>query len=804
LNDSEVILEGKHKNHSNVNKESRTQNSVEPNLDKIFGFIQRVKEQNFEGNEDKPFSRVITDNNYTNIEEILRENSSKDEENNKNITNTEINDENVTRSTYEEIFDIFSPEKDVITQKPNYADFVTVTNTQSTHSTTTESSVSSITEALPESLKHLYYNPTRSPIISYTSFVTSVSKESSHSSELPIDEQKIRNDSQTDARTQSNFDFWTHITDSLHWPFGQNNETKSDANENKTNLLATHPEYKETESVRITEVMTESVFPVFTNRDQTSFPERITPEVPEVPEIERISRVKDNFEAEYVRPIIDHEIEGKSISNSTEKISILYNTYRAENINDTESITVPNEENYYNFNENLNNPKEDFFMTTEQTITTADSSKEITTSATHHIKSELNTETEGTLTTKSDEFLTVTEILRENKTEINLEDKEFLTKFPFIEDFWNTFNNNATNIVNVLENKTLTEINTSLQSENSFIENTSTETYEKSFESSSLTRDSTQPSIEKNSSEEQTTYSTTSSTTTSTNNPSILSAAQPLTQNFEPKRYIPTLSTFFGFPQLRKRVRKVQKIRLRQNLNNENDTNLTVTEETTTALPNPSDGDILQSESDERVEFRTSNGRDSTRVTRSGFDDDSTRLKSTASERVYHYIPPYQVIKHTFVKKNTNGRADELERIPSVMNENSNEKFLMTDIVQQQHNQFATPINTENNTFSQLANNTNNNNKYLNLERASTEGIINKTTFNDSDNSAPTNSSPSLLSSQQSTDRLMRLFERVRPKYLFPLEPKFEPVSKVESSKFIPFEQNLSKINYEPPIRLIV
>jgi hypothetical protein len=571
LNDSEAILEGKHTNHSNLQKETRTQNFVEPNFDKIYGFIKRVKEQNFEGNNEKLFPRFIADNNRTVIEEILRENPPKAEENNKNITNTEIIDENVTHSTYEEVFDTFSPEKDFITQTPNYPDFETVTNSQSTHSTITESSVSSTTEALPESVKHLYYNPTRSPIISYTSFITSVSKVSSHSSELPIDEQKTRNDSQTNARTQSNFDFWTQITNPFDWPFGQNNDTKSDANENKTNLLVTHPENKETENVRITEVITESVFPVFANRDQTSFAERITPEVPE---IERISRVKNDFEAEYVRPIIDHQIEGKSISNSTEKISILYNTYSAENINDTESITIPSDRNSYNFYENLNNPK-DFFMTTEQTITTADSSKEITTSATNDIKSKLNTETEGILTTKSDDFLTVTEIVRENKTENTLEAKEFLTKFPFIEDFWNTFNNNATNLINVLENKTLPEINTSLQSENSFIENTSTETYEKLLESSSLTRDSTQPSIEKNSSEEQTTYSTTYSTTSSTNNPSILSTAQPLRQNFESKRYIPTLSTFFGFPQLRKRVRKVQKIRFRQNLNNENNTNLT-------------------------------------------------------------------------------------------------------------------------------------------------------------------------------------------------------------------------------------
>jgi hypothetical protein len=75
----------------------------------------------------------------------------------------------------------------------------------------------------------------------------------------------------------------------------------------------------------------------------------------------------------------------------------------------------------------------------------------------------------------------------------------------------------------------------------------------------------------------------------------------------------------------------VQKIRFRQNLNNENNTNLTITEEITTALPNPYDGDILQSENDERVQFRTTFGRDCTRVTRSGFDDDSTHFKSKVS-----------------------------------------------------------------------------------------------------------------------------------------------------------------------------
>jgi hypothetical protein len=57
----------------------------------------------------------------------------------------------------------------------------------------------------------------------------------------------------------------------------------------------------------------------------------------------------------------------------------------------------------------------------------------------------------------------------------------------------------------------------------------------------------------------------------------------------------------------------VQKISFSQNIN-ESNPNPTVTEEITTALPNPSDDDILQSESDERMEFRTTFGRDSTRV----------------------------------------------------------------------------------------------------------------------------------------------------------------------------------------------
>ncbi len=122
--------------------------------------------------------------------------------------------------------------------------------------------------------------------------------------------------------------------------------------QNETSV--THPESEKTENVRITEEMTESVYPVFINRDQTSFPLRSTPGEQQM---ERISRVNDNFEPEYVRHIIDYEIEGKSISNSTEKISILYNTYSAENINDTESITVSNDRNYYNFNENLNNKR---------------------------------------------------------------------------------------------------------------------------------------------------------------------------------------------------------------------------------------------------------------------------------------------------------------------------------------------------------------------------------------------------------------------------------------------------------------
>ncbi len=57
----------------------------------------------------------------------------------------------------------------------------------------------------------------------------------------------------------------------------------------------------------------------------------------------------------------------------------------------------------------------------------------------------------------------------------------------------------------------------------------------------------------------------------------------------------------------------MQKISFSQNIN-ESNPNPTVTEEITTALPNPSDDDILQSESDERMEFRTTFGRDSTRV----------------------------------------------------------------------------------------------------------------------------------------------------------------------------------------------
>jgi hypothetical protein len=81
-------------------------------------------------------------------------------------------------------------------------------------------------------------------------------------------------------------------------------------------------------------------------------------------------------------------------------------------------------------------------MTTEQTITTVDSSTEIITSTMNDIKSELNTEIEEILTTKIVEFLTVTETVRENKTNNNLEVKKFLSRFPFIEDFWNTFSYN--------------------------------------------------------------------------------------------------------------------------------------------------------------------------------------------------------------------------------------------------------------------------------------------------------------------------------------------------------------------------
>jgi hypothetical protein len=159
------------------------------------------------------------------------------------------------------------------------------------------------------------------------------------------------------------------------------------------------------------------------------------------------------------------------------------------------------------------------------------------------------------------------------------------------------------------------------------------------------------------------------------------------------------------------------------------------------------------------------------------------------------------VIRHRFVKKKTYIRYDELERITTVLN-NNYEKMKELITIQNQKIDSFDRMNPQNNTFSQLANNTNNN-QFSILERVSNEGNINKIASNNND-SERINNSWIPLSSQESTDRLMKLFERVRPKYLFPLEPKFEAMSEVESSKFIRFEPNLSKINCEPPISLIV
>jgi hypothetical protein len=106
-------------------------------------------------------------------------------------------------------------------------------------------------------------------------------------------------------------------------------------------------------------------------------------------------------------------------------------------------------------------------------------------------------------------------------------------------------------------------------------------------------------------------------------------------------------------------------------------------------------------------------------------------LKSTASERVYYYIPTYQVIKHRFVKQKTYGRDDELERITTVLS-NNYEKVKELFTIQKQKIDSFNRMNPENNT--------NNNNQFSILERVSGEGINNETASNKNDSERINNS----------------------------------------------------------------
>lgn len=119
----------------------------------------------------------------------------------------------------------------------------------------------------------------------------------------------------------------------------------------------------------------------------------------------------------------------------------------------------------------------------------------------------------------------------------------------------------------------------------------------------------------------------------------IQSRALPLLQSNQQNQNIPPLSAIFRFPHVRKTIRKVQRVRPSSQISDEIRRNSVPKEEqtTTTAL---TETDIMATDATEEFEEMADS------------DEDVSALSLTASQRVYHYIPPFHFHRETYINKN--------------------------------------------------------------------------------------------------------------------------------------------------------
>jgi len=778
LSDSEEILEGKHRQKPQFSQPINSEYPKEPtvqffkqNIDKRFGSsspnIQHdfrhsdnqnneyLKElvENKDYKEYKDFEKIVTDG----IEEVITE--KYDFKNN----TIDRSDENKTTSGYEENLSTFSTPSDSTTQTAKHIDLETVT--VNPEISTTKAPIIETTTGLPESVKHLYYSPTQTPVITYTSVSTSVSKVSSISTDSHENQPKILENLQLNTEIRSDSDIWAKIRDSFVWNF---NTPNKDLSEENVNYSHNNSILNSTEKPLITETITESSVPILITQTTT---------------------------------LATTEQESKTKDSSTENISYADNyeleTISSKNISDL-NIDWDSKVVFKSNNTSIDSSERDKNVLSETTTTETSKNNENIEIDSKTVTTDTNVNDEQTQTTTQSTTIssidkTIATSPSYSTTDMKLDNgeistKSFFTALPIPDEYWNSFNDNFGNVAKdsvhqlitneKIEDKVLSESeNISIPLKTTEIKEILNATTHQNFEFPAF-EPTDSPLIEEQ------TRSPSTITTFSPTVPTAYMTTLPLIQNTEPRRYVPPLSALFGFPHLRKRVRKVHKIRFRQNLNNENNEKLT--EQVIKESPNLPIESIELPISDREVNLRSTHPGEDMKTTESVSDEDSSQLKSTASDRVYHYIRPYPVVKHIIVKKTNNGKIDGLDSASNTVIR-FGQKYVKHQELKENEGEFTNS--------SQNANNTN----------TSSLAINSNNSINDKNNAELVGSSATTPSSLPIiSDNKSNFFERNLPKYLFPLEPQSEKSSEMESSKFIPFEPSLQKANYEPIIRLNV
>ena len=259
--------------------------------------------------------------------------------------------------------------------------------------------------------------------------------------------------------------------------------------------------------------------------------------------------------------------------------------------------------------------------------------------------SEAQTSTSTTTVTPTDSTISVepetelNSITKNGSVEDGIEREATSTKSPeYLESFWHNFNDNSDEYSQDIAN-TKKEVDESDDKLNATHERILT------LNSGNLTNDYNLLPLDG--------QDLASVEDKSQNLTAVYERPLPLLQNDEHNQSMPPLSAIFRFPHVRKTIRKVQRFRPPQQASDEThqDRIRTKTEEPTTTASSL-ESDIMATDATEELEEMT------------GLDEDSYPLSLTASQRVYHYIPPFHIHRETYINKNFKPDRSTVKRPP--------------------------------------------------------------------------------------------------------------------------------------------